>query len=563
MTLNHQQLYLPRGWAWAKVDDICDAVNGKAFKPSDWSRQGTPIVRIQNLRDETAEYNYFEGEYDRRFEVTAGDLLFAWSGTPGTSFGAHIWKGPRAVLNQHIFNIRFDQESIVPVFLQEGLNQNVADYVRQAQGGVGLAHITKTKFMASHVLFAPLREQRRIVAEIEKQFTRLDASVAALQRTQANLKRYRASVLRSACSGELVATEAELARAEGREYEPADVLLEHVLAERRARWEAQEKRRGKYKEPAAPDASNLPPLPEGWAWATLAQLGEVRLGRQRSPKRATGPNMRSYMRAANVTWGGLDLSDVKEMDFTPAEYETYGLLTGDILLSEASGTADEVGKPAVWNGEVDGCCFQNTLIRVRAESELVPYLFHHLLSDARTGALGRAARGVGIHHLGAQRAETWVVGIPPLAEQHRIVAEVERRLSVIQQAAAAVVASLQRAERLRQSILKRAFSGRLVPQDPDDEPASVLLERIRTQREAEQAAGSATKKRPARRRRAQAQQRHVPRRAHPHDHRIHHRSEPPRRLPPTVELLRRAAERRNACPTETTWSSSPTSSSSR
>ena len=71
--------------------------------------------------------------------------------------------------------------------------------------------------------------------------------------------------------------------------------------------------------------------------------------------------MRSYMRAANVTWGGLDLSDVKEMDFTPAEYETYGLLTGDILLSEASGTADEVGKPAVWNGEVDGCCFPEHL----------------------------------------------------------------------------------------------------------------------------------------------------------------------------------------------------------
>ena len=138
MTLNHQQIFLPRGWAWAKVDDICDAVNGKAFKPSDWSRQGTPIIRIQNLRDRTAEYNHFSGECDRRFEVTSGDLLFAWSGTPGTSFGAHIWKGPRAVLNQHIFNIRFDQAAIVPVFLQEALNQNVSDYVRQAQGGVGL-----------------------------------------------------------------------------------------------------------------------------------------------------------------------------------------------------------------------------------------------------------------------------------------------------------------------------------------------------------------------------------------------------------------------------------------
>ena len=214
--------------------------------------------------------------------------------------------------------------------------------------------------------------------------------------------------------------------------------------------------------------------------------------------------MRPYMRAANVTWNGLDLSDVKEMDFTPAEYETYGLWAGDILLSEASGTADEVGKPAVWNGEVDDCCFQNTLIRVRAGSELVPYLFHHLLSDARTGALGRAARGVGIHHLGAQRAETWVVGIPPLAEQRRIVAEVERRLSVIQQAEVAVGASLQRAERLRQSILKRAFAGELVPQDPDDEPASVLLERIRAQREAEQAAATPSKKQSVRKRRAKA-----------------------------------------------------------
>ena len=408
---------------------------------------------------------------------------------------------------------RFFASYLIRMRPAEGINRRFTSYflsspsywgqISEQSAGIALQNVNAKKLAAIEIPVAPLPEQQRIVAEIEKQFTRLDASVAALRRTQANLKRYRASVLRAACSGELAATEAALAHAEGREYEPADVLLERILAERRARWEAQEKRRGKYKEPAAPDMSELPPLPEGWVWATLAQLAEVRLGRQRSPKRATGPNMRPYMRAANVTWDGLDLSDVKEMDFTPAEYETYGLLAGDILLSEASGTADEVGKPAVWNGEVDDCCFQHTLIRVRAESELVPYLFHHLLSDARTGALGRAARGVGIHHLGAQRAETWVVGIPPLADQRRIVAEVERRLSVIQQAAVVVEASLQRAGRLRQSILKRAFAGQLVPQDPDDEPASVLLERIRVQREAEHAAASASKKQPSRRRRVQ------------------------------------------------------------
>ena len=333
----------------------------------------------------------------------------------------------------------------------------------------------------------PLPEQHRIVEEIEKQFTRLDPSVAALKRVQTNLKRYRASVLKAACEGKLVPTEAELARAESRIYEPADRLLESILAERRARWEAQEKRGRKYKEPVASDTSHLPELPEGWVWASLALIGEVRLGRQRSPKRAQGPHMRPYLRAANVTWHGLDLSDVKEMDFSPNEQEIYRLHRGDILLAEASGSADEVGKPAIWDEQIEDCCFQNTLIRIRVFPEVVPYLYYHLLSDARSGALGRAARGVGIHHLGAQRTESWVIALPPIAEQRRIVAEVERRLSVIQQAEATVEANLTRAERLRQSILKQAFSGKLVPQDPNDEPASALLERIRVEREAAQA----------------------------------------------------------------------------
>ena len=355
----------------------------------------------------------------------------------------------------------------------------------------------------------PLPEQHRIVAEIEKQFTRLDASVAALKRAQVNLKRYRASVLKAACEGKLVPTEAELARSEGRDYEPADRLLERILIERRAKWESQKKRRGKYKEPVAPDTSALPDPPEGWVWAVLSSIGEVRLGRQRSPKRATGPYMRPYLRAANITWDGLNLTDVKEMDFNPNEYETYRLHRGDILLAEASGSADEVGKPAIWDDQIDGCCFQNTLIRVRAFPEVVPYLYYHLLSDARSGALGRAARGVGIHHLGAQRAEALMIAFPPLAEQRRIVPEVERRLSVIQQAETTVEAGLKRAERLRQSILKEAFSGRLVPQDPNDEPASVLFERIRAEREAAEAAAKKSRK-PRRRRAKSAHQAQFP-----------------------------------------------------
>ena len=377
--------------------------------------------------------------------------------------------------------------------------------VASLQSGSTRRRISRKNLATIPLPLPPLPEQRRIVAEIEKHFTRLDASVAALKRVQANLGRYRASLLKSACEGKLVPTEAELARSESRDYEPAYHLLERILSKRRALWESQQNRRGKYKEPVAPDTSNLPELPEGWVWAMLGLMGEVRLGRQRSPKRATGPDMRPYLRAANVTWDGLNLSDIKEMDFSPREYETYRLRSGDILLAEASGSADEVGKPAVWSGEIYGCCFQNTLIRVRVCPEVVPYLYCHLLSDARSGALGRAARGVGIHHLGAQRAASWMVALPPLAEQHRIVAEVERRLSVIQQAEAAVEANLTRAERLRQSILKQAFSGKLVPQDPSDEPASMLLERIQAERaEAEAAANSNSKSRRRAKRKATA-----------------------------------------------------------
>ena len=156
------------------------------------------------------------------------------------------------------------------------------------------SNISQTVIKGFPFLLAPLPEQHRIVAEVEKQFTRLDASEAALKRVQANLKRYRASVLKAACEGKLVPTEAELAQAEGRDYEPADQLLERILAERRARWESQEKRRGKYKEPASPDTSDLLEMPEGWVWAKMPQLGGLNRGKSKhrprnDPRLLNGP----------------------------------------------------------------------------------------------------------------------------------------------------------------------------------------------------------------------------------------------------------------------------------
>lgn len=163
-----------------------------------------------------------------------------------------------------------------------------------------------------------------------------------------------------------------------------------------------------------------------WPTVPLATVAEVKLGRQRSPKNHIGPMMRKYLRAANVGWSGLQLDDVNTMNFTAAEMEVFRLVPGDILLSEASGTPTEVGKPAIWNGEIADCAFQNTLLRVRSGPEVNSrYLLQYFSYQAATAAFARGSRGAGINHLGRDALAKWPVPLPPLNEQARIAAILE------------------------------------------------------------------------------------------------------------------------------------------
>jgi type I restriction enzyme S subunit len=173
--------------------------------------------------------------------------------------------------------------------------------------------------------------------------------------------------------------------------------------------------------------------------------------------------MMPYLRAANITWDGFALVDVNSMNFDPSERERFALKVGDILLNEASGSASEVGKPAIWRGEIPDCCFQNTLLRVRTILSLQRWILLHFLADAKSGRFSRSSKGVGIHHLSANTLSAHIIRIPPPEQQERIVAEVDRRFSVLDQVEATVAASLTRCGKLRQAILKRAFEGQLVP----------------------------------------------------------------------------------------------------
>ncbi|MCE5999868.1 restriction endonuclease subunit S [Acinetobacter pittii] len=151
-----------------RFGDLCKLQNGRAFKPEEWSEEGTPIVRIQNLNDETKPFNYCNFDVEKRFWIDSGDLLFSWSGTPGTSFGAFFWNRGKGFLNQHIFRVDIKEELVDKHYLSYALNSLIIKIIDQAHGGVGLKHITKAKLEEVQIPLPPLAEQRRIASILDQ-----------------------------------------------------------------------------------------------------------------------------------------------------------------------------------------------------------------------------------------------------------------------------------------------------------------------------------------------------------------------------------------------------------
>ena len=199
---------LPENWSTAPIGLLCDLINGRAFKPTDWTDVGLPIVRIQNLNNPNAAYNHFDGEVRERFLIDHGDLLFAWSGTPGTSFGAHVWQGGKAVLNQHIFKVIFDEDHLDRDFFFFFFNQKLQELIDKAHGGVGLRHVTKGKFEETEIELPPRDEQTRIVAKLDGLFARTHRVRDELNRIPLLIQHYKQAVL-SAAFGSSIEVEAQ------------------------------------------------------------------------------------------------------------------------------------------------------------------------------------------------------------------------------------------------------------------------------------------------------------------------------------------------------------------
>ena len=483
---------LPQNWIMTTIGNVTSP-RGVKLKPS--QMEDAPFIGLQHVEAHTMRLIGIgrtrdvksSGSYFRRGDVLYGRLR---------PYLNKIYMPDFDGLASGEFIVFPSQQFLDNSYLKYFLNQwEFVSFATRINAG-DRPRVDFIQFSDYPIPLPPLPEQHRIVAEIEKQLTRLDASVSSLERVRANLKRYRASVLKTACEGKLLKSEADLAQSEGRQYESVDVLLGSILTRRQMMWESKHEGRRKYREPIVPDISQLPALAKGWAWASMAQIADIQGGFQKQPKRIPKENSFPYLRVANVQRGKLSLDEVYKTELFAGELEKLRLVRGDLLIVEGNGSQSQIGRMAIWNDEVADCVHQNHIIRARPHEGVIPAFaecyWNSPEGSARVHSIASSTSG--LYTLSVSKVSQLPVPMPPIAEQHRIVAEVERRLSVIQQIEEAVDTSLKRAERLRQSVLKQAFCGRLVTQDPGDEPASALLERICAERAEAQAAAETNRK---------------------------------------------------------------------
>ena len=297
-------------------------------------------------------------------------------------------------------------------------------------------------------------EQDEIVAELEKQFSRLDEAVAKLQRVKANLKRYKAAVLKAAVEGRLVETEASLAHREGRSFETGEQLLQRILEDRRAKWTG----RGKYKAPVPPTAEGLGVLPDGWTWATADQLTYLITSGSRGWGDFYSDTGVLFIRAQDIKTDALNLADAARVDVPVDAEGTRSSVSGrDILVTITGANVTKSALvPAL--GE-EAFVSQHVALMKLCLPETSAFFFNWIVSPANgRKALESWAYGAGKPGLSLEQVRSLPVALPPLLEQARIVAEVDRHLSIVREVEAEVDTNLKRAQALRQAILMKCFS---------------------------------------------------------------------------------------------------------
>jgi type I restriction enzyme S subunit len=471
---------IPSGWRWAPVKSlgvtggqtVLTGPFGTDLGRSDFVPGGVPLLTISCLSDrgidlgKALHVSPAKALTLERYRLRAGDILFSRMASVGRAAVVPAALDG-ALFNYHLMRLRLDHGQILPSCFRYYVQgaKVVRDYLRAANHGATRDGINSSQLLEMPVVVPPRDLQERIVEEIEQQLTRLDAGVAALKRVQANLKRYRAAVLKAACEGRLVPTEAELARQEGRPCEPASNSLERSQSENQGRAGTQSQRRRQRQGLSVTIPASSPPLPEGWAWARPGDVAS-----QDRYSTAIGP-FGSNLKVSDYAQTGVPLVFVRNI--------RSGTFGGPKAVFVSARKAEELAPHAVSAGDVlitkmgdppgDACLYPEAApdaiitadcikLRVTPEAANRRYIVHALNSQFVRAQILAITKGVAQLKISLGRFTSIVLPLPPLAEQHRIVAEVDRRLSLADDLAALASANAHRAVRLRQAVLCQAFS---------------------------------------------------------------------------------------------------------
>ena len=418
---------LPDGWEWKTIEDIVDSED--VFIDGDWveSKDQDPNGEIRLIQLADVGDGYYRNRSDRFLTykralelgctfIEKGDLLIARM--PDPLGRACIFPGDakQSVTVVDVCIVR--TKNAKHHWLMHAINSpRFREDVESLQSGSTRKRISRKNLAKLKLPIPPLSEQERIVSRIEELLSDLDAGVASLERVQLGLQRYKASVLKAAC--------------EGRLFGDVEFGDEGLSA--------------------------------GWRWTTVGEIGKISGGLTQNSKRNVLKKKMPYLRVANVYANELRLDDISDIGIEEKEIERALLRDGDLLVVEGNGSADQIGRVAIWNDSISPCLHQNHIIKVRFEpKEVAEYVLYWLLSEGGREQITKVASSTsGLYTLSLSKVSNLPVPLPPLDEQRRIVAEVERRLSVVGEVESAVEVGLVRAGRLRQSVLRSAFEGRL------------------------------------------------------------------------------------------------------
>ena len=430
---------LPPGWTWARLEDlvaaepraITDGPFGSNLKTAHYTDSGPRVIRLQNIGDGVFKHEHAHISQEHymmlvRHSVREGDLVVASLGE--TLPRACLVPGwvPPAIVKADCIRVRLHPDldsSYINFALQRpGLRHQTTTQIK----GVGRPRLGLKGIRNLAVPVAPLSEQQRIVAAIEEHFSRLDAVDISLDAAEMRCHALTRSIIVGSIPNE---------------------------------------------------------LPEDWQLKTIAEAGETGLGRQRSPKYHSGPNMKPYLRVANVFEDRIDTSSIMEMHFEGAEFDKYRLRYGDVLLNEGQ-SPELLGRPAIYMGDPPDTAFTNSLIRFvpgpGVMSEWALLVFRRHMHARRFMRESRITTNIA--HLALGRFRTVEFPVPPLKTQQELVASTRASLSSVDQLIDQIRSARARTKAMRRAVLAVAFSGHLVPPNPKDEPASVLLERIAASR---------------------------------------------------------------------------------